>query len=110
MLLGPLVLLPLVAAVEKSFSTVSITASAPWVSDPVVEAATLVNAIRGSPLVYWQAWLKARKTCDTRSAMRCALAALDATEGLHDFDKSVVRVALAARTEAPTVAAWAQLA
>jgi hypothetical protein len=94
------------AAPSPPLASVSISASAPWVSDPAIEAASLVYETRGSAIAFWRAW-SAQPHC-SQPPMRCVLATLDAME-LPPIERKALGVALAARIEAPTVVAHAQL-
>ena len=102
-----LVLSLLHARVEQQRLTA--TASAAWVSDVAVEAASLYHGARGSSLPFWQAWAARAPSSCALGAMHCTLATLDSME-LPPLERAALGAALAARVEAPKVEAWAALA
>ena len=105
-----IVLLHASCAIAKEFATVSVTASAPWASDPAVEAACLLYKSRGGEAVldFWRAWSLA-PPCEALS-VRCVIDTIQGAMDLPAIERISLGIALAARIEAPRVSAWSQLA
>ncbi|EOD11052.1 hypothetical protein EMIHUDRAFT_120421, partial [Emiliania huxleyi CCMP1516] len=87
---------------------VSVSGAAPWHDDQAVEAAALLYASHGGAgvLRFWRAWAAAPR-CASRPAAPCVMSVLRRIE-LPPLELAALSAALAARTEAPMVEAWAQ--
>ena len=97
------------ASPTTPLTTLSVTASAPWQSDPAVEAAALMQSLHGSTVLFWKTWSAVAPRCESSNSMRCVLDTLDEMK-LPPLERDIIGVGLAARLEAPKVSAWAQLA
>ena len=95
-------------AAPPTFTHVSVSATAPWANDPLVEAASLIHdTLGGAATVQFLMHAASRWPCD--ASMRCALRTLELLK-LPPFQHRALSAALAARIDAPKVEAWAQLA
>ena len=108
-MIGALLLSTIAASPTAPLTTLSVTASAPWQSDPAVEAAALVQSLHGSTVLFWKTWSAVAPRCESSNSMRCVLDTLDEMK-LPPLERDIIGVGLAARLEAPKVSAWAQLA
>jgi hypothetical protein len=105
----PPLLLAAAAAGTKEFSTLQVTTSAPWASDVSLEAAALIHTLHGEVLPFWQSWAEAKAKGCGNKVLPCVLEAIVLVPSLAPIERATLRMALAARLEAPKVSAWAQL-
>ena len=86
---------------------ISVSGSAPWLSDPLVEAAALVYDAHGADGLL-RFWKKGKTRCHSPS-MQCAVQSIDAFS-VEPLERAAFGAALSARLHAPKVSAWSQLA
>ena len=108
----PTILLATLAAAladapPRIFDHISVTASASWANDPIIEAASLLYGELGGRGVAW--FLKGVAGQPGCEDVRCAARAISSLS-LPPLQVRALGAALAARVEAPKVEAWAQLA
>ena len=107
LLLAALLVAALADAPPRFFDHVSVTASASWANDPIIEAASLLYGELGGRGVAW--FLKGVAGQPDCGDVRCAARAISLLS-LPPLQVRALGAALAARVEAPKVEAWAQLA
>ena len=102
------VLCTLALAPTEPLKTISTTVWAPWASDPALEAAALIHEAHGAARLaaYWRSW--SELPAGSNTTLRRVLAAAEPL--LPSIAYRALRVALAARLEAPRVEMWSEVA